>query len=238
MSSNTTNVDKRKELNEYWCNRWVNGNTGWVLPGVNPFFKSYFTVLTGGQNFFEKRVLVPLCGKTPDLLWLCEQGLSVTGIEFADMPIIDFFKEMGLSYKFNEENGYKMYVCAEKDITIYQGDFFLMNVDILGGHFDFCWDINSLSAMIPDEQQIYVDKLVSFLSSDAHIILNCFEYDVALRGGNPPHVIFRNRLEKMFGSSFNYEELCRNTEDELPEGLTIRIGADAQHVYYFLKKQS
>nr|XP_047135749.1 thiopurine S-methyltransferase-like [Hydra vulgaris] len=169
MSSNTSNVDKREELNEYWCNRWANGNTTWVLPGVNPFLKLYFTVLTGGQNFCEKRVLVPLCGKTPDLLWLCEQGLSVTG-----------------------------------------------------GLFDFCWDINSLSAMIPDEQQIYVDKLVSFLSSNAHIILNCFEYDVALRGGNPPHVIFRNRLEKMFGSSFIYEELCRNTEDKLPDDDIIR----------------
>ena len=230
-------VDKRKELNYYWCNRWAEGNTGWVLPGVNPFLKLYFPVLTGGQDTCNKRVLVPLCGKTSDLLWLCEQGLSVTGIEFSEMAIKDFFKEKDLSYELHEVNDFKIYKCANKDIVICQGDFFSMNTDILGGVFDFCWDINSLSAMIPDEQQLYVDKLVSFLSPDACLILNCFEYEAALRGGNPPHTIFRDRLEKMFGNTFTFEELCRNTEDKLPDGLTIRIGANAEHVYYLVKQK-
>ncbi|XP_065676220.1 thiopurine S-methyltransferase-like [Hydra vulgaris] len=229
-------VDKREELNKYWCIRWASSDNGWVFPGVNPFLKLYFPNLTEGKGVCNKRVLVPLCGKTTDLLWLCEQDLSVTGIEFCEVPIINFFKEKGLSYECYEKSCHKVYKCISKDIVIYQGDFFSMNSDILGGVFDYCCDISSLSAMIPNEQKLYVDKLISLLSFDCRLILNCFEYDVTLRNDKPPYAIFRDRLENMFGYKFIIKELCCNTEDTLPEGYTSRIGFNTRHIYYMIKK--
>ena len=223
--------DRREQLNSYWCNRWTEGSTGWAFPGVNPFLKAYFNLLVENINIQGKRVLVPLCGKTPDLLWLCEQGLSVTGIEFAEMAIKDFFKENGLSFKLFEDNGLKVYKCVDKNIAIYQGDFFSMNSEVLGGVFDLCCDISSFSAMIPDEQKLYVDKLLSFLSPDVRLILNCFEYNAALRSKKPPYAVFRD-------NTFTFEELCRNSEDTLPEGYTSRIGVNTIHVYYLLKSKN
>ncbi len=34
-----------------------------------------------------RRVLVPLCGKTPDLLWLAEQGNEIVGVELSEIAV-------------------------------------------------------------------------------------------------------------------------------------------------------
>ncbi|MFO1505908.1 MAG: hypothetical protein U1F23_02325 [Lysobacterales bacterium] len=39
------------------------------------------------------RVLVPLCGKTLDMLWLAEQGLHVLGVDLAPLAIESFLHE-------------------------------------------------------------------------------------------------------------------------------------------------
>ncbi len=42
------------------------------------------------------RVLVPLCGKSVDLLWLVGQGCDVTGVELSEIAVRAFFAEAGI----------------------------------------------------------------------------------------------------------------------------------------------
>ena len=37
-------------------------------------------------------ILVPLCGKSLDMLWLAERGFQVTGIEISELAVQDFFR--------------------------------------------------------------------------------------------------------------------------------------------------
>ncbi|CAB4033218.1 thiopurine S-methyltransferase-like, partial [Paramuricea clavata] len=53
----------------------------------------------------NRRVLVPFCGKTLDLLWLVKQGHTVIGIEAVQKAIEDFFKENNISYEIKTIDG-------------------------------------------------------------------------------------------------------------------------------------
>ena len=44
-------------------------------------------------------VLVPLCGKTADMVWLCEQEHTMVGCELSEVAAQDFFKENDIPYK-------------------------------------------------------------------------------------------------------------------------------------------
>lgn len=48
-------------------------------------------------------VLVTLCGKTLDLLWLCEQGHEVTGVELVEVAAKEFFEENNVAYSVSSE---------------------------------------------------------------------------------------------------------------------------------------
>ena len=70
----TTSAPYIDPMNENWIERWETGKTGWHEPDGNENLKAHW-------QWSGKRVLVPLCGKTPDLLWLESQGNEVVGVE-------------------------------------------------------------------------------------------------------------------------------------------------------------
>jgi thiopurine S-methyltransferase len=78
-------------MTEPWLDRWREGRTGWHEPSGNRNLKAHWR-LSG------RRVLVPLCGKTPDLLWLEKQGNAVVGVELSDIAALAFFAEELQSY--------------------------------------------------------------------------------------------------------------------------------------------
>ena len=70
-------------MNENWIERWETGKTGWHEPDGNQNLKTHW-------QWTGKRVLVPLCGKTPDLLWLESQGNEVVGVEVSELAVESF----------------------------------------------------------------------------------------------------------------------------------------------------
>ena len=71
-------------MTECWVERWQEGRTGWHEPDGNDSLKKYWRAA-------GRRVLVPLCGKTPDLAWLARLGNEVVGIELAEIAVETFF---------------------------------------------------------------------------------------------------------------------------------------------------
>ena len=69
-------------MTEDWLGRWDQGRIGWHEAAGNEGLKSHWPELPDGSS-----VLVPLCGKAPDLLWLAKRGHVVVGVELSDIAV-------------------------------------------------------------------------------------------------------------------------------------------------------
>ena len=160
-------------MNEGWLERWEVGRIGWHEPAGNENLKAHWT----GSG---RRVLVPLCGKTPDLLWLEAEGNEVVGVEVSPLAARDFFVENDLDYTV-ESATLPRYVASERRITIACGDYF-------GFHdrgFDACYDRGGLVAIDPERRADYVRHTRSLLTPDAWLLLIAVEYDQSVAPGPP-----------------------------------------------------
>src|SRR5690606_8492466 len=127
------------------------------------------------------RVLVPLCGKTPDLVWLADQGCEVTGVELSDIAVRAFFTEQRLSARVERHPGFDVYRAGEKPIALWCGDFF----DFLETGFDAHYDRGALVALPEDLRPAYVAHLQARLKPGAARLVITLEYDQALAPGPP-----------------------------------------------------
>ena len=74
----------------YWQDRWDNNLVGFHMDDVNPYLQKYWPVL---DIQVGQQVLLPLCGKSLDMLWLAGQGYEVLGIEISPVAVESFFIE-------------------------------------------------------------------------------------------------------------------------------------------------
>lgn len=170
----------------HWIERWQNGRTGWHETDGNAGLREHW-------RFDAQQVLVPLCGKSPDLRWLAEQGHSVTGVELSDIAIRDFFSEQGLGFTVDEAGSLDAYHCEELPITLYRGDYFEFN----GGPFDALYDRGALVAVDPGERTRYVAHTRRLLSADAKLLLVTLEYDQDIVAG-PPFALMPDDVNSSF----------------------------------------
>ena len=76
-----------------WSSRWSEGRIAFNQPSVSDFLELYAERVWGEG---PSRVLVPLCGKTLDMVYLAERGADVVGVEFVEQGVREFFDERGL----------------------------------------------------------------------------------------------------------------------------------------------
>ena len=57
---------------KFWSTAWGEGNIGFHQADIHPSLEKHWPALEAGST-----VLVPLCGKSSDILWLEAQGLDV-----------------------------------------------------------------------------------------------------------------------------------------------------------------
>lgn len=160
-------------MHEAWLERWQEGRTGWHQIDGNQNLKQHWHA-TG------KRVLVPMCGKTPDMLWLEEQGNEVVGVELSEMAVQAFFDEHGLKY---ERTGGVLveYRAVERRITLHCGDYFEFQAKGFGAHYDR----GALVALPADLRPRYARHTNSLLSDDVEQLVVTVEYDQAVCDGPP-----------------------------------------------------
>ena len=160
-------------MHENWLERWREGRTGWHESGGNRGLKRHWSAR-------GRRVLVPLCGKSPDLLWLEHQGNAVTGVELSELAVRAFFEENALDYVV-EDGRLKTYRAKHRDITLHCGDYFAFR----GGPFDAHYDRGALIALDAGLRPDYVAHTRSLLAEDPLQLLITVEYDQAVCGGPP-----------------------------------------------------
>jgi len=107
----------------FWTTAWNEGRTNFHQGNYHDKLIEYFPQLNPER---AERVLVPLCGKSEDLLWLHGLHLHVHGVELHEQAVESFFAENELSpLRKTRDQDFAHY--THKNIVISCGDFFKLN---------------------------------------------------------------------------------------------------------------
>lgn len=167
---------------DFWLARWENGQTGFHQPEGQPLLREHWGQL---HLLPASRVLVPLCGKSPDMYWLAEQGHRVTGIELSAIAAREFFEESGLVFRRERVGAFDCFIGERVEIRV--GDFFDLPAAELARYEGF-YDRAALIALPDDMRRAYVTHLMTGLRRGASGLLITFGYDPALMSGPPFNV--------------------------------------------------
>ena len=171
----------------FWHQRWQNNELGFQLDQPHPLLCQCLPRVLCGQQ----KVLVPLCGKSPDMVYLA-QHLPVVGAELSAIACDDFFAEQQLPYQ-RHATGSEVCYQSEK-INIWQGDFFQLTPAQTVG-CQLVYDRAALIALPKQMRQQYVAKLKTLLGQGAELLLISVEYPLHEKAGPP--------------FSVDYAEVCR-----------------------------
>jgi thiopurine S-methyltransferase len=142
-------------------------------------------------------VLVPLCGKSRDLLWLEERGLDVTGIEFVESAALDFFRENSLAWEETVQYGHKCFSARDRNIRIFVSDFIHFADDYSGQSMDTLYDRAALVALPEDMRADYVAACKKLLTDSPQGLLVTLEYEPTTMEG-PPFSVAAEEVERLW----------------------------------------
>jgi thiopurine S-methyltransferase len=185
---------------EFWHKRWTSNQIGFHLPQVNPYLQRYWPQLGLDDG---TRVLVPLCGKSLDLLWLGKCGHEVLGVELSEKAVEDFFHEHQLDPYVSDQGPFTVYRAGT--IEIWCGDFF----DLTPGDVADCaalYDRAALIALPPKMREQYAAHLNRILPKDASGLLVTLDYDQTQKDG-PPFAVLDDEVQRLFGSAWSLKIL-------------------------------
>ena len=161
---------------ENWLQRWEQGNIGWHESAGSDLLRKWWDVLPSQQ-----RVLVPLCGKALDLLWLEQRGHHVTGVELSAIAIEAFFAEHQLEYTTNDTDGLVCYRANDRHIEIFCGDYFSFNSE----PFSAVFDRGALVALPPALRAQYAEQTTRLMAPGAAQLLITLSYAQEVIAGPP-----------------------------------------------------
>lgn len=148
-----------------------------------------------------RRVLVPLCGKSPDLLWLARQGHEVIGAELSEIAVRAFFEESELDYIREPAGSLEAFCASDLPVTIYRGDYFDLDTEPCNALYDRGALVALPRALRPD----YVSHTSRLLHPDATILLVTLEYDQSVVAG-PPFSVMPTELARYWPALERIEE--------------------------------
>lgn len=174
--------------NEFWLERWQTGRIGFHRDEVNPWLVQYWPNVGRGA-----KVLVPLCGKSSDLLWLANQGYEVTGVELSSLAVVQFFGDNDLTYQTESQGDLKIHTADSINLRIIEGDFFQFHET----GFDACYDRAAMVAMPEQLRKSYVEHLLERLNEEAKVLLVVLSYDGQQSG--PPFSVLDDEVVSLWG---------------------------------------
>ena len=194
MAEVSSNKFSRKE----WEEKWAGGKPKWQKDKVRDSVVKYYDQMTNKGEL--KRILVPLCGKTQEMVFLHQQGHQVVGVEVSYKACKEFFQDnkINFSEEVDQSSGSDCILISEdKRITLYQGDFHKISLNKHIGVFDAILDWNSLIAIDPSQRDSYTSATTLLLRSNGRMLLNTLDYPKEEFGG-PPCSITVSEVEEIF----------------------------------------
>ncbi len=185
---------------KFWQERWARNQIGFHLPEVNPYLQRHWSRLNLTEG---ARVLVPLCGKSLDLMWLANQGLRVVGVELSEQAVEAFFSEQNLTPRISQQGVFKVFQADL--IEIWCGDFFALEAEILAD-CSALYDRAALIALPPLMRAQYAERLNSVLQSGCQGLLITLDYEQTQKAG-PPFAVPDEEVNILLGARWGLEVL-------------------------------
>jgi thiopurine S-methyltransferase len=210
---------------EFWIESWDEGGfkTSFHRKDIHPYILEYLTP----EKLKGKRLLVPLCGKSMDLIYFQKYAEHVVGIELAEKAVYQFFEEQKLDF-VKKGNRFE----SDK-LTILQADFFALNQSDIGT-IDLVYDRAALVALPLSMRLDYVEKIQSLLTENAQQFVNTLEYFPVK--AEPPFSLSPDDLQSYYGDAFEIEHIESTLVPK--HGLIRHWGLDyvKEHAFLLTKK--
>lgn len=187
----------------YWESRWKKDKTGFHMPGGYTGLRAHWHALDLPDR---PKTLVPLCGKTEDLLFLESQNGIVTGVEISEKAILEFFDEHNRTFNNQKKAGFNIYKSGS--IELWQGDF--IRFPAQESPYDLIYDKAALVALPPDKRPSYVEHLLNCAGSVGQILLHHFIYPQKEMSG-PPFSVTGEEIENYFSEKYRIQTLEKQT---------------------------
>ena len=216
---------------DFWRTRWAQGQIGFHQAQVNPYLRRYWPNL--GQAGGGK-VLVPLCGKSLDLVWLAAQGHAVLGVELAERAVADFFAEQGLEPEIERRGAFQVHRAGR--LELWCGDFFALQAEDVAG-CTALYDRAALIALPPAMRARYAAHLAAMLSAPCDGLLVSLEYPQAQLEG-PPFSVEEEEVRALLAAAWQLDRLERMDVLSENERFALRGLRRMDEVIYRLSRQA
>lgn len=183
---------------DFWLDRWREGKTGFHQNRITPLLQKYWPTLELAPG---ARILVPLCGKSLDMLWLAQQGFQVLGVELSALAVEQFFAENHLDPSVHESVSGVHY--AAGGIEIICGDIFKLDSATLSNCAG-AYDRAALVALPPAMRTEYVRHVYGQLSPRYRGLLITLDYPQSQMDG-PPFSVPEAEVEALYAG---HSEAC------------------------------
>lgn len=170
----------------FWIQSWEKGgfHTSFHRKDIHPYVLEHLSP----AELQGKTVLVPLCGKSLDMLYLSSYAEKVIGIELVEQAILEFLEENQLSYTHPAPEIYQI-----GNITLLCRDFMTLTLDDIG-RIDWVYDRAALVAL-PDEMRPQylqtIDRLTDVHTKSLLITLEYFPLLESAPFSIPPKMVER-----------------------------------------------
>jgi thiopurine S-methyltransferase len=187
---------------DFWHDRWRAAQIGFHRSSVDDNLIHHWRELSLPE---PARVLVPLCGKSLDLLWLRQRGHKVVGIELSDIALQAFFVENGVAARRRTLPHFDLY--EAKNLECFRGDLFELTSERLG-KVAAVYDRASLVSWAPEQRGRYVEHLWALTGTGRHTLLVTLEYPQAEMKG-PPFSVDSEEVHRLYSRHHSIYELGR-----------------------------
>lgn len=187
---------------DFWLERWRQGQIGWHQPEFHPALLEYWPGLGVDPS---RRVFVPLCGRSLDMIWLARRGHPVLGVELSPIAAAGFFGHESLSASQSPAGRFVRHAAGRYEIL--QGDFYDLspaNAGVIGAWYDRA----ALIALPPDLRARYAESMSELLAPGTRGLLITAEYDQEMMSG-PPFSVMEDEVRALFDPGFEVELLER-----------------------------
>lgn len=183
---------------QFWHERWARGEIGFHRGDVHPLLVRHGAPLAG------RRVLVPLCGKSLDLVHLAELGCHVVGIELSAAAIGAFFEEQRLEPAVTAQGPGRVWQAGP--YTLLEGNYFAFSAADLGPPCTGLYDRAALIALPPERRPAYAAHTARLLVPEAWGLLITLDYPQEAMAG-PPFAVPDTEVRALYGPRAEIAEL-------------------------------
>lgn len=175
---------------DFWHERWARGEIGFHRGDVHHLLIRHGAPLAG------RRVLVPLCGKSLDMVHLAGLGCTVAGIELSAAAIGAFFEEQQLEPAVTRQGPGRSWQAGP--YTLLEGDYFGFSAADLGAPCTGLYDRAALIALPPERRPAYAAHTARLLAPGAWGLLITLDYPQTEMAG-PPFAVPEAEVRALYG---------------------------------------